>query len=117
MEFDVEYYKAQNGRQYAREFLDDLESKNGELWNITVGLIKNLKYSQYHILPYSNPLGGGLFEIKPRTGRQTCRINYCYGGKQKIYLLNGFIKKDKKAQTREIKKARKLIIECKKYKV
>jgi len=113
MEFDVEYYEALNGKQHVKEFLDELESDNEELWNITLGLIKNLKYEKYHILPYSRALGGGLFEIRPRTGKHTCRINYCFAGNQKIYLLNGFIKKDKKAQEREIKKARKLMQECK----
>lgn len=113
MEFVIEYYEALNGKQYVKEFLDELESENGELWNITVGLVKNLKYSKYHILPYSKAIYGGLFEIRPRTGKNTCRINYCFAGKQKIYLLNGFVKKDKKAQEREIKKARKLMQECK----
>jgi len=115
MEFDVEYYEALNGKQHVKEFLDELESDNEELWNITLGLIKNLKYEKYHILPYSRALGGGLFEIRPRTGKHTCRINYCFAGKQKIYLLNGFTKKDKKTQEREIKKARKLILECREW--
>ena len=113
MEFDVEYYEAFNGKQYAREFLDYLESKNEELWTIALALIKNLKYEKYHVLPYSRALRGGLLEIRPRAGKNICRINYCFAGKQKILLLNGFIKNDKKTQEREIAKARKLMQECK----
>jgi len=113
MEFEIEYYETLKGVHYARKFLDKLESKNKDLWTCTLGLIKNLKYKQYHTLPYSKVLGGGLFEIRPRVGKNTCRINYCFVGKQKIYLLNGFIKNDKKTQEREIKKAKKLMQECK----
>ena len=88
LEFAIEYYEAINGKQYARNFLDDLEVENEELWSVTLGLIKNLKYQRYHVLPYSKPLGRGLFEIRPRVGKKLCRINYSFGGKQKIYLLN-----------------------------
>src|SRR3989344_8182045 len=99
MEFEVKYYQALNGKRNVLDFLNDLEKSNYELWKLTLGLIKNFKYEKYHILPYSKSLGGGLFEIRPRVGKKLCRINYCFGGKQKIYLLNGF--KDKKDQERE----------------
>lgn len=113
MEFDVEYYGALNGRDYAREFLLELEKSNNELYKSTIGLIDTLKDSGYHFPPTSKSLGGGLFELKCSFGKNTCRINWCKGGKRKVYLLNGFIKKDKKRQSREIKKARKLIVELK----
>lgn len=111
LEYTVEYYEAINGKQYARDFLDKLEKKSGELWIVTIGLIKNLKFGKYHTLPYSRALGGGLFEIRPRLGKAICRLNYCFVGRQRIFLLNGF--NDKKDQEREIKKARKLLKECK----
>lgn len=113
MEFIIEYYETINGRLYAMDFLDDLEQENEELWYITIGLIKSLKNQKFHILPYSRPLGSGLFEIRPRSGKNICRINYCFGKDQKILLLNGFIKNDKKTQQREILKARKLMKEYK----
>lgn len=116
MEFTIEYYQAINGKLNAKDFLDDLEQENEKLWELTVGLVKGLKNQKYHVLPYSKSLGGGLFEIRPRLGKHTCRINYCFGKDQKIFLLNGFIKNDKKTQQREIVKARKLMKECKERK-
>lgn len=113
MEFSIEYYEALNGRLYAKEFLDDLEQKNKELWKQTVGLIRGLKNRKFHEMPYSRPLGSGLFEIRPRAGKHICRVNYCFGRDKKIVLLNGFVKNNKKTQEREIQKARKLMMQCK----
>lgn len=113
MEFSIDYYKANNGRLYAKEFLDELEQENEELWKQAVGLIRGLKNRKFHEMPYSRPLANGLFEIRPRAGKHICRINYCFGKDQKIILLNGFVKNDKKTQKREIRKARKLMTEYK----
>jgi len=113
MEFTIVYFTAINGKAYARIFLDELELENEDLWKITLGFIKSLKNKQYHVLPYSKSLGAGLFELRSRSGKHTCRINYCFGKGQKIFLLNGFVKNDKKTQQREIMKARKLMMECK----
>lgn len=113
MEFSIEYYEAINGRQYAKEFLDELEQKYEELWKQTVGLIRGLTNKKFHEMPYSRSLGNGLFEIRPRSGKHICRINYCFGKDKKIVLLNGFVKNDKKTQEREIRTARKLMMEYK----
>lgn len=113
MQFDIIYYEALNGRQYAEEFLTDLERVNTNLYNVTLGLIDILEDSQYHCLPTSKPLKGGLFELKCSFGNNTCRISWCKGGQRKVYLLNGYIKKGGGKQQREIKKARKLMQELK----
>lgn len=113
MEFEVIYYEAFNGRQYAKEFLDELEKINSNLYDAAIGLITGLEDSQYHCLPTSKPLKGGLFELKCSFGNDTCRINWCKGGQRKVYLLNGYIKKGTSRQQREIKKARKLMQELK----
>ena len=111
MQFDIIFYEALNGRQYAQEFIDDLEIVNVNLYNVTIGLIAGLEEYQYHCLPTSKALGSGLFELKCSLGNNTCRVNWCKGGQRKVYLLNGYIKKGKNKQQREIKKARKLIRE------
>ncbi|PIU03513.1 hypothetical protein COT44_02700 [Candidatus Shapirobacteria bacterium CG08_land_8_20_14_0_20_39_18] len=113
MHFEILYYEAFNGKQYVREFLNELEKINYNLYKVTIGLIDNLENSEYHCFPTSKPLGSGLFELKPSFGTNTCRINWCKGGKQKVYLLNEFIKKNKKRQQKEIEKARKLMKELK----
>lgn len=113
MQFDVIFYEAFNGRQYAKEFLDELESVNVDLYGVTVGLIDGLEDSQYHCLPTSKPLHDGLFELKCKSGNNTCRVNWCKGGQRKVYLLNGYVKKGKSKQQREIEKARKLMQELK----
>lgn len=111
MQFGIVYYEAINGRQYAREFLEELG--NSDLYDVTLGLIEGLEDSQYHCPPTSKALGGGLFELKCNFGTNTCRINWCKGGQRKVFLLNGYVKKGKSKQQREIKKARKLMRELK----
>jgi len=113
MEFDVEYYEALNGKQHVKEFLDELEKINRDLYDVAIGLITGLEDSQYHCLPTSKSLKGGLFELKCSFGNNTCRINWCKGGQRKVFLLNGYIKKGTSKQQREIKKARKLMYELK----
>lgn len=117
MQFEVIFYKTLNGRQYVQEFLDELENANVNLYNVTIGLIDGLEDSQYHCLPTSKALGNGLFELKCKSGNNTCRVNWCKGGQRKVYLLNGYIKKGESKQQREIKKARKLMLELKERRI
>lgn len=106
MEFSIDFYKSGNGRKYAKEFLDELEALNSELWESIFGaLTQKLKYKEFHRMPLCKFLGEGVWELRAHSGNDQARITFCYGPGRKIFLLNGFIKKDKKKQQKEIKKA------------
>jgi phage-related protein len=58
------------------------------------------KYGNKLGMPYSKSLHGGLFELRI-TGNKQVRIFYCFN-KDKIYLLNIFVKKTKRIPKKEI---------------
>jgi len=117
MLFNIEFYESANKRIYVKEFLEALKKTNTDLYDWTLSRINLIKNSDFHKEPTSKPLGKGLYELKISFSRDTCRIYWCKGGKRKIYLLFGHIKKGKKKQDKEIKKARKLLNEIKERKI
>ncbi len=56
-------------------------------------------------MPYSKKIDSTFWELRT-TGRQKMRILYCFD-KQKIFLLNWFIKKTKKLPLQELNTAHK----------
>lgn len=108
MVFEILSYENSSGKNPIEEFLDEIKKKNAALWSIVIAKIQNLKDLDYHN-KHSKPLKGGLFELKIAHFTGIVRILYCFEGKGSIRLINGFIKKDVKQQSREIEKARKII--------
>ena len=58
------------------------------------------KYEYRLGMPYSKSLHGGLFELRIMGNKQV-RILYCFH-KEKVYVLNAFIKKGNKIPKKEI---------------
>lgn len=60
--------------------------------------------------PISKPLvdsfGGGLYEVRTRTGAGIYRVLFCIDGSD-VVLLHGFMKKTQKTPKRELDLARK----------
>jgi phage-related protein len=62
-------------------------------------------------MPYSSPLGEGLFELRPRGREGIGRALYCYVVGQRIVVLHAFVKKTQKTPRRELEIARRRIKE------
>lgn len=62
-------------------------------------------------LPHSRPMGGGLFELRPRGRSGIGRAFYCYMVGQRIIVLHAFVKKTQATPDRELKVARKRLKE------
>ena len=58
-------------------------------------------------MPYSRPMGTGLFELRPRGREGTGRAFYCFVVGQRIVILHAFVKKTKETPERELRIARK----------
>lgn len=56
-------------------------------------------------MPYSKKVDSSIWELRT-TGQQKVRILYCFN-REKIFLLNWFIKKSKKLPMQELDKANK----------
>ncbi len=44
-------------------------------------------------MPYSRPMGGGLFELRPRGRGGLGRAFYCFVAGQRVVILHAFMKK------------------------
>lgn len=110
MRDDVGFYKSINGKEYAKEFLDEIFSSQKSLWIQIKACIEHIRFRQNRRSPFSVALGNGLFEVRAKSNTLQGRINYCYD-KSGIKLLNGYIKQDKGSMERGISLGRKLLKE------
>ena len=58
-------------------------------------------------MPHSRPMGGGLFELRPRGREGAGRAFYCFVVGQGVVILHAFIKKTQETPEHELKIARK----------
>ena len=58
-------------------------------------------------MPYTKPLGDGLFEIRAKGEEGIGRSIYCYQKGNLIIILHSFIKKEKKTPKRDLGIAKK----------
>lgn len=65
-------------------------------------------------MPHTRALGGGLFELRLRTGVGIGRVFYCTLVGKSIVMLPSFVKKTQKTPARELRKARSRLIGVKK---
>lgn len=58
-------------------------------------------------MPHSRSMGGGLFELRPRSGEGVGRSLYCYCRGRRVIVLHAFIKKSRAAPRRDLELARR----------
>jgi len=64
-------------------------------------------------MPHTDALGKGLFELRLKGKEGIARVFYCTMAGRKIHMLHCFIKKTQKTPPRELKLARKRMLEVK----
>ncbi|MBQ6971760.1 MAG: type II toxin-antitoxin system RelE/ParE family toxin [Synergistaceae bacterium] len=57
-------------------------------------------------LPYSKPLGDGIFELRARSGRDISRVPYFFIVNGCVVLTHGFVKKTQKTPKQELERAK-----------
>lgn len=115
MEFEVIYYQDNDGEKLVEKFLQDLEQVNSPLAKQAYIGIAKLKNRVYHKEPLSKYLEPGLWELRVKAGSDILRIIYTFAKGRLIVLLHVFIKKQQKAPTGELEKARKRLKEVRIY--
>jgi phage-related protein len=58
-------------------------------------------------MPYSRPMGGGLFELRPRGRGGLGRVFYCFVAGQHVIILHAFMKKTQETPEHELRIARR----------
>lgn len=59
------------------------------------------------LMPHSRAMGGGLFELRPRSQEGAGRALYCYMTGRRVVVLHAFVKKDRATPTSDLAIARK----------
>ncbi len=98
--FDVDFYKLENGKSPAQDFIMSLDIKMKAKTFRAISLLK--EYGNQLREPFSKPLRDGLFELRVRLGSDVVRILYFFCKGRLIVLTNGFVKKTQKTPEEEI---------------
>ncbi|MCD7806194.1 MAG: type II toxin-antitoxin system RelE/ParE family toxin [Lachnospiraceae bacterium] len=102
-DFQIKFYRTENGDCPVEDFLDQLDDKMQTKVLRMISLLKN--YGNDLREPYSKHMKDGIFELRISQGSDISRILYFYTSRKTIVLTNGFIKKTPKTPEKEIKKA------------
>ena len=105
MDFTVEFYEMEGGRQPAREFLLSLDKNMRAKLLHRIVLLRDNGTALRE--PYSKPIGDGIFELRTVFSSNITRVLYFFYRGQTIILTNGFIKKTQKTPRGEIDRAKK----------
>lgn len=103
--FDIEFYRKENGSCPVEQFLDSLDSKMRAKLLRTIELLQQNGNELRE--PYSKSLGDGIFELRVKQATDISRVLYFFVVKHKIVLTNGFVKKTQRTPVKEIDLARK----------
>ena len=111
MEFEIDYYRNNNGEKLVEKFLQDLEVVNNRLAKQAYIGIEKLRNRIYHKEPLSKHLESGLWELRVKAGSDILRIIYTFAKGKLIILIHVFVKKKQKIPAGELEKARKRLKE------
>jgi phage-related protein len=97
--FDVVYFN--------RRVLDEIESWPAGILADYARLVELLmEFGPTLPMPHSRPMGGGLFELRPRGSPGIGRALYCFAEGQEVVMLHAFIKKTVRTRRSDLEIAR-----------
>lgn len=104
-DFEVDYFKKENGECPVQDFLDSLDKKMRA--KLLVGFALLEQNGPLLREPYSKPIGDGIFELRAQQGNNITRVLYFFFIGKRAVVTNGFTKKTQKTPPAEIELAKK----------
>ena len=104
-DFEVIFYKKENGEEPVKEFLLSLNVKMRAKVARAISILERNGNELRE--PFSKYLGDGIFELRISFSSDISRVLYFFFNKKRIILTNAFIKKTQKTPYNEIEKAKK----------
>ena len=101
---NVIFYHTPNGDCPIKNYLDSLSPKLRVKTMRSIMLLE--EFGPELRLPYSRPLGDGIFELRSISGSNITRVLYFFIKGNTAILTHGFTKKQPKTPVREITKAK-----------
>ena len=103
--WEIEYYETKGGHCPVNDFLNSIPPK------MQAKAVRNMElleqFGPFLTMPYSRPMGDGLYELRVQVSGGISRILYFFCVDQKIIMTNGFIKKTGITPKGELEKALK----------
>lgn len=108
MQFRVLFYETESGEQPMVDFIADLQRKTPKLATLVLAGIRKLQDSGYHGPPLTEyaDKANGILELRVGSA-DIARVFFFFQRGQEIILTNGYVKKQQKLNTNELKKAQK----------
>ncbi len=100
---NIDFYHKVNGDCPVKDYLDSLPVKLRTKTMRTIMLLE--EFGTELRLPYSAPLGKGIFELRSIVGNDITRVLYFFVEGNTAILTNGFTKKTQKTPKKEIEMA------------
>jgi phage-related protein len=100
MNFNIEYFNARIKNEI-EGWPDDLLADFARMVELL------MEFGPKIGMPHSRPLGGGLFELRPRGRGGIGRAFYCFAIGRRIIILHAFIKKTQETPEQALRIARK----------
>ena len=100
MNFTIEYFHARV-KVEIESWPDDLLADFARMVELLMDFGPNIG------MPHSRPLGGGLFELRPRGRGGIGRAFYCFAVGRRIVILHAFIKKTQETPEQALRMARR----------
>ncbi len=100
---NVDFYHKRNGECPVLDYLESLSMKLRAKTLRSIMLLE--EFGTDLRMPYSAPIGDGIFELRSVVGNDITRILFFFIEGETAILTNGFTKKTQKTPAREVTKA------------
>ena len=95
MKWTIDYYS-----QQVQDFVDEMpvgiRASYAKLTELLVEFGETVR------MPHSRPMGGGLFELRPKGREGIARVFYCMVISKRVVMLHGIIKKTEETPREEL---------------
>ncbi len=106
MEYQVRFYRTEEGEKPVAEFLESLRGKNDALHKLVTAGLRKLKNRDNHGPPLTAPVHGSLGIIELRVGHtDIARVFFFFRPGREIVCTNGYVKKSQKLDPDDIARA------------
>jgi phage-related protein len=90
LSYKVIFYRTAQGSEPVREWLQSLDKRERLQFGQAIQVLQ--MNGPALPMPYSCPLGGGLFELRERIGKVRYRVFYAFDGSRIVVLLHAATK-------------------------
>ncbi|MCR5833438.1 MAG: type II toxin-antitoxin system RelE/ParE family toxin [Selenomonadaceae bacterium] len=104
MNFQVDFYETEDGKQPIEDFLNELDVKTRAKMISLMEILQEKGTSLRE--PYTKHLDDGIFELRCSSSVNVSRALFFFYIGNKIIITNGFIKKTQKTPRKEIQLAK-----------